>query len=95
MRSTWTLLSPLGVSNRTAAGEMSSRRPRGGVLGFLSNRKPNAAALQRLLGPKVAAMAPELEVRYYEKANSSLGAGAELLDRLAADCGLVINGTGD
>jgi len=92
----WTLLSPMGLR-----GEGPSPDPPGGlvgradVLGCLSTRRPNAAALQRLLAERVRESLPELEVRFYEKANSSLGAGEELLNVLAADCGLVINGTGD
>lgn len=95
MAETWTLLSPLGLRKPARAAATASERPRASVLGFLSNRKPNATALQRLLGSRLSAAEPGLEIRYYEKSNSSLGAGAELLDTLAADCGLVVNGTGD
>ncbi len=92
----WTLLSPMGLAKRPGPlavphAKTGTRTP----LGFLSNRKPNAAALQRLVADRVAQAMPAVELRFYEKANSSLGAGEPLLNTIAAECGLVVNGTGD
>jgi hypothetical protein len=95
-RSEWRLVSPMGLAKvgvpNSKAAAAGGRRV---VLGFLSNHKPNATPLQRMLAVPLADAFPDLEIRFYEKANSSLGAPGELLDRVAADCGLVVNGTGD
>lgn len=92
----WRLVSPMGLIEPSPAAIGSrSGGSTGLVLGFLSNRKPNAGPLQRLLGDRISAAMPSVEVRYYEKGNSSLGAAPDLLDQVAADCGLAVNGTGD
>jgi hypothetical protein len=95
---TWRLHSPVGVPRRrAAAAELAGADAVsvGAALGFLSNRKPNASALQRALGEAVAGERPGLEVRFYEKPASSLAAAEELLDRIAAECRLAVNGSAD
>lgn len=89
----WNLVSPVGVRSARSAPKKQLGRSTKRVLGFLSNRKPNTSAVERGLAALLASR--QLEVRFYEKANSAVGAGEELLDRIGADCGLVVNGTGD
>ena len=93
---TWTVLSPAGVpaaarhAERAAAGPGSKR-----TLGFLSNHKPNTTELQSALGERIRHVDPKIDMRFYEKAGSAVGAGEALLAEIAANCGYVVNGTGD
>ena len=43
----------------------------------------------------ISADGQDLEIRYYEKAHAATGAGEALADRIAAECRLVVTGTGD
>jgi hypothetical protein len=90
----WVVLSPVGVRRPVERRAPAARTGTGQALGFLSNRKPNATRLMEHLGRMVAA-GPGLEVRYYEKAHAATGAGGPLVDRIAAECRLVVTGTGD
>ena len=92
----WRLLSPIGVSlDVRSLGVQGTSGISRLVLAMLSNHKPNASRLQELLAEKILEARPDIEVRFYEKPNSSVGAPESLLAQIAADCGLAINGTGD
>jgi hypothetical protein len=91
---TWTLHDPVGV-RRTRPASAPAARSLATALGFLSNRKPNTLALQRALSAALGGHRPDLDVLFYEKPSSAVAATDELLDRIGADCGLVVNGTGD
>ena len=90
----WTLHDPVGRRRPQPAQAPTARSP-ATALGFLSNRKPNTSALQRSLSAALGRHRLDLEVRFYEKPSSAVAATDELLDRIGADCGLVVNGTGD
>jgi hypothetical protein len=90
----WVVLSPVGVRRPAERRGPATRTGTGQALGFLSNRKPNATLLMEQLG-RMVADGPGLEVRYYEKAHAATGAGGPLVDRIAAECRLVVTGTGD
>ncbi|MBO0682606.1 MAG: hypothetical protein J2P45_05575 [Candidatus Dormibacteraeota bacterium] len=90
---TWTLHSPLGSPRPPEP--VAARRSAGAALGFLSNHKPNAAELERALAKQLARERPGLEARFYEKRAASLAAPPELLDRIAAECGLAVNASAD
>jgi hypothetical protein len=95
---TWMLHSPVGVPRQQAAAPgapVAEAASVGAALGFLSNRKPNASALQRALAQTLAGKRPGLEVRFYEKPASSLPAADELLARIAAECRMAVNGSAD
>ena len=92
---TWSLHSPVGVARPQAAAAGAEVASAGAAFGFLSNRKPNASALQRALAQTLAGERPGLEVRFYEKRASSLAAAEDLLDRIAAECRLAVNGSAD
>jgi hypothetical protein len=91
---TWTLHDPVG-KRRLQPAPAPAAGSEATALGFLSNRKPNTTALQRALSAALGGHRPDLEVRFYEKPSSAVAATDELLDRIGADCGLVVNGTGD
>jgi hypothetical protein len=91
---TWTLHNPVGVRRQQPAPAPAAGSG-AAALGFLSNRKPNTSALQRALAAALGGHRPDLEVHFYEKPSSAVAATGELLDRIGADCGLVVNGTGD
>jgi hypothetical protein len=79
--------------SRLAVEESTRGHGAAKVVGFLSNRKPNTGALQRVLGKRLEERG--YGVRFYEKESAALGASGELLDRVALECGQAINGTGD
>jgi len=90
----WHLVNPVGWSTSRLGAEESTRHeatPK--VVAFLSNRKPNTAALQSVLGKRLEERG--YRVRFYEKESAALAATGALLDRVALDCGRVVNGTGD
>jgi hypothetical protein len=92
----WTVLSPAGVPALSRPAQRAANNP--GVrrtLGFLSNHKPNTSELQSALGDLVRQIDGKVEIRFYEKAGSAVGAGEVLLSEIAANCGYVVNGTGD
>ena len=92
----WNLLSPVGVKPEVESGGVQSATGASLLrLAMLSNHKPNASRLQELLVERISEARPDIEVRFYEKQNSSVGAPEPLLAQIAADCGLAINGTGD
>ena len=91
----WVVLSPVGVRRPVERRAPAPRTGTGQALGFLSNRKPNATRLMEYLGRMIADDGQGLEVRYYEKAHAATGAGGPLVDRIAAECRLVVTGTGD
>ena len=93
METVWHLLSPVGVHKAPAArsGAAITRNDR--VIGFLSNRKPNATPLLQNLMARLEKQG--YETRFYEKRNSATPAGDELLDRVDRECGLVLVASGD
>ena len=92
---TWTLIDPVApVAHQRAslAGELSR-----GIrsLGFLSNRKPNTAELQRTLANRISARYPKLRIAFFEKESSAAGAGEDIINSVMQEVELLVNGTGD
>lgn len=92
MQTVWHLLSPVGVRKQRAAA-----RPKTGagerVVGFISNRKPNASALLQDLMARLKTRG--FETRFYEKRNAATPGGEALLKRVSKECSLVIVASGD
>jgi hypothetical protein len=82
-----------------AAEPGTLRRPldtlRGKVVGFIDNAKPNFNHLADELSARLTEGYGVAAVVRHRKASSAAGARAEALDRLAAECDLVIAGSGD
>jgi len=93
METVWHLLSPVGVHKTPAAPSRAASVRNERVIGLLSNRKPNATPLLQDLMARLREQG--YETRFYEKRNSATPAGDELLDRVSAECGLVIVGSAD
>jgi len=91
----WRLVSPAGARGLETSESPSVRRAHTRTVGFLSNRKPNTEAVQRVLAGRLTERRPAVTTVFYQKANSAVGATAELLDRVGGECAVVINGTGD
>ncbi|TAM61798.1 hypothetical protein EPN52_01965 [bacterium] len=90
----WRLVNPVGSSvSRLAIGERTPHHGTAKAIGFLSNRKPNTGMLQGVLGKRLEERG--FNVRFYEKESAALGASEDLIERIALECGRVINGTGD
>lgn len=89
------LMSPVAEAALPAPEIAIFDRARGRRFGFLSNRKPNAAEVER----EVARLAGEAglidEVRFYEKASPGVGATEELIGQIASECDLVMVGSAD
>jgi|GEM_PF-6995611 len=92
MSQTWELLNPVGVRMppREASRDAAAGRR---FVGFLSNRKPNATPLLQELAKRLPGLG--FSARSYSKRNSATGAGANLLDRIGEECGLVVVASGD
>lgn len=93
--STWTLVDPVAPIERPGerggwAGTTAITR-----LGFLSNRKPNTAELQRALADRISARYPDLEIVFFEKASAAAGAGETIITSVMKEVELLVNGTGD
>jgi hypothetical protein len=75
----------------------AARRPLGrpAVLGLLSNTKPNADRLLRLVAEELARRLSVGRVVEVVKESSSVNARDELLDRLAEECDWVVTAVGD
>ncbi len=64
------------------------------VVGLFDNRKANAARLLEAIGRSLAS-GLGAELRRYSKPNASHAAEAALLDRMAAEVGLVVAASSD
>jgi hypothetical protein len=95
MAETWRLVSPLGARTPRSASGLRVRRGSSRRVGFLSNRKPNTGVVQRELASRLTEPPRELTVAFFDKASPAVGAGGRLLDTIALECAVVVNGTGD
>lgn len=96
------VMSPVGALLAQQAAGLAPRKPlpSGGIVGLLSNGKPNAhelletafTQLQARLGVKLTAMRYE---KHVVGAGSGSGTPRWLLDKLAAETVAVIAATGD
>ena len=93
METVWHLLSPIGVHKAPSAPRRGTTARNGRLVGLLSNRKPNATPLLQNLMARL--QGEGFETRFYEKRNSATPAADELLDRISAECGLVVVASGD
>jgi hypothetical protein len=94
------VLNPVGrVEKRDANGPASRRDLKGGVIGLLSNGKPNARALLDLAFNKLQERLGPLRSVHYEKHKLGSDSGSAsppwLIDKLALGTIAVITGSGD
>jgi hypothetical protein len=96
MNSNTTLVEPT-VPVRTGAGSTSSRFEslQGKVVGFVDNAKPNFDHLAAEIGALLCAEHGVARVLTHRKRSASLPVAADALESLAAQCDLVIAGSGD
>ena len=93
METVWHLLSPVGLHKQQAAAGRAAVAGKERVVGFLSNRKPNAS---RLLTDLMTRLKREgYETRFYEKLNAATPAADEVLERVVRECTSVIVASGD
>jgi len=93
METVWHLLSPVGVHKAPPAPSRTAIVRSDRPIGFLSNRKPNATPLLENLMARLQGHG--YETRFYQKRNSATPAGDELLNRVSAECGLVVVASAD
>ncbi len=74
----------------TPVGSLQGRR-----LAILDNSKPNFQQLATLIARKLQAQHSMQGVGYFRKENPAVGAGTELLDRIAQSADLVLTGSAD
>ena len=92
MENVWHLMSPVGVRReRTTAQRSASSAER--IVGFLSNRKPNASLLMTTLMTRLKERG--YNTRFYEKLNAATPAGDKLLEKIARECTSVVVASGD
>ena len=93
METVWHLLSPVGVQRHDTGERRTSAASSERVVGFLSNRKPNASLLLKTLMKR--SQDKGYDTRFYEKLNAATPAGNQLLERIAKECTTVIVASGD
>lgn len=64
-------------------------------LAILDNSKPNFQRLATLIAQKLQAEHSMQGIGYFRKENPAVGAGTELLDRIAQSADLVLTGSAD
>jgi hypothetical protein len=64
-------------------------------LGILDNSKPNFKRLATLVAERFRDNGSAVDIAYYRKENPAVGAGDELLDRIARSADLVFTGSAD
>ena len=64
-------------------------------LAILDNAKPNFQRLATLVAEKLRDAHALAEIAYFRKENPAVGAGRELLDRIARSADLVLTGSAD
>lgn len=64
-------------------------------IGLLDNGKPNSGKLLRMVGEKLAARYPGVQIREYRKPGAYRPAPSALLDQVADENNAVIVGIGD
>jgi hypothetical protein len=74
----------------TPVGSLQGRR-----LAILDNSKPNFHRLATLVAQKLQAEHSMQGIGYFRKENPAVGAGTELLDRIAQSADLVLTGSAD
>jgi hypothetical protein len=67
----------------------------GTVVGFIDNAKPNFGALAEDIGALMKSKLGVARVVTHRKASASVPARPEVIEALAAECDVVITGSGD
>lgn len=80
----------LAAVKLNAVGPLSGRR-----LAILDNRKPNFSLLASMVGETLQAEHGLASIEHFSKENAAVGAGAELLNRIAQSADLVLTGSAD
>lgn len=83
---------------RSVAGSELSRSLaglRGKVVGFIDNTKPNFNHLAADMGEALVSSFGVKRIVVHQKRNASIPAAEEAIAQLAAECDLVIAGSGD
>ena len=93
MENVWHLMSPVGVRRERTTAQRSAAGSTERIVGFLSNRKPNASLLMTTLMTRLKERG--YNTRFYEKLNAATPAGDKLLDRIARECTSVVVASGD
>jgi hypothetical protein len=73
-----------------AIGSLEGRR-----LAILDNRKPNFSLLASIVGERLKAECGVASVEIFSKENAAVGAGNELLNRIAQSADLAFTGSAD
>lgn len=67
----------------------------GKVVGFIDNTKPNFRELAEAIGALLVADHGVTRIVMHQKRNASVAAAEEAIESIAAECDLVIAGSGD
>jgi hypothetical protein len=90
------VLDPAGQVQRLAALQCNPVGPLAGRrLAILDNGKPNFQRLALLVAGRLREECGLQSVAHFRKENPSVGAGSELLDRIAQSADLVLTGSAD
>lgn len=90
------ILEPAGQVQKLEPLQLTAVPPLAGLrLAILDNRKPNFELLATLLAEKLLADCGLKSITHFSKEHASVGAGDELLDRIAKSADLVLTGSAD
>ena len=90
------ILEAAGQVQKLAPLQITAVPPLAGLrLAILDNRKPNFELLATLLAEKLLADCGLKSITHHSKEHASVGAGDEILDRIAKSADLVLTGSAD
>lgn len=90
------VVEPAGEVQKLAPLKLNPVGPlKGRRLAILDNRKPNFRLLASLVGETLQADYGIASVEHFSKENAAVGAGTELLNRIARSADLVLTGSAD
>ncbi len=96
MKSKVTLVEPTAPAQARAGAAISRFDDlQGKVVGFIDNAKPNFGDLVAEIGTLLTERHGVVRVVTHRKRSASLPVAQEALERIAAECDLVIAGSGD
>jgi hypothetical protein len=90
------VLDPAGQIQKLTALRCNPIAPiKGGRLAILDNGKPNFQRLATLVAERLRDDCGLKSITHYRKQNAAVGAGRELLDKIAGEADLVLTGSAD
>jgi len=87
---------PVGIASRAAVETMSRPADEGGfIVGMLDNHKHGTTLIFDRLQERLGGQFPDVRFVRYKKGDAGKSAGSKIIEALAKECGVVLNGVAD